>query len=325
MIALSTGDPAGIGPEICARFAEQPASAQALFIGDCHWLNTNAQRLGLSVEFVSDTPDGTKLSNHQRCCRHIPLSTQATPGRVDPTNARYVLDTIRLAADLCLASDCEAMVTAPIHKGVINDAGISFQGHTEFLAAHTQTERVVMMLACEKFRVALATTHLPLRHVSDAINPAMLQQTLDILHKDLISKFGISEPEILVCGLNPHAGESGHLGTEDDAIIAPVIKQLNQQGMNLNGPLPADTAFTPRLLKKADAVLAMYHDQGLPVLKYAGFGDAVNITLGLPLVRTSVDHGTALDIAGKGIAESNSLAIAFKAAQSIVASRSELS
>lgn len=243
----------------------------------------------------------------------VKLAAPVKPGRLDVRNAPYVLETLRFATQACASGQADALVTGPVQKSVINDAGIPFSGHTEFLAEQTGAPLPVMMLVAGGLRVALATTHLPLSAVPKAITPENLTQVLEILHHDLKTKFGIQKPRILVAGLNPHAGESGHLGHEDDAIIAPVLKRLRRR-MTLTGPLPADTLFTPKYLKDADAVLAMYHDQGLPVLKYAGFGEAVNITLGLPILRTSVDHGTALELAGTGQADAGSLRAAVKLA-----------
>ena len=254
----------------------------------------------------------------------VPLAVPCQPGTLDQRNATYVLDTLRLAGEGCLAGHFSAVVTAPVHKGIINDAGVPFSGHTEFFAELTHTEQVVMMLACPGLRVALATTHLPLRAVADAITPSLLERVIGILQADLISKFGITAPRILVCGLNPHAGEDGHLGREELDIIIPTLNRLRAQGMDLVGPLPADTLFTPKHLDQADAVLAMYHDQGLPVLKHKGFGQAVNITLGMPIIRTSVDHGTALDLAGKGTANAGSLLVAMDTAAQMIAARRAL-
>jgi 4-hydroxythreonine-4-phosphate dehydrogenase len=253
---------------------------------------------------------------------HQPLPGSRAPGVLDSSNARYILDTLRRATEGCLQGEFAALVTGPLHKGSINEAGIPFTGHTEFLAELCHTNRVVMMLASDEgggLRVALATTHLPLREVSDAITPERLEWVLRILHRELQQRFAIPEPRILVCGLNPHAGEGGHLGHEEIEVIAPLLERLRSEGMNLLGPLPADTLFTPRYLKVTDAVLAMYHDQGLPVLKHLGFGRAVNITLGLPIIRTSVDHGTALELAGSGRAESGSLEYAIDVAAQMAA------
>jgi 4-hydroxythreonine-4-phosphate dehydrogenase len=249
----------------------------------------------------------------------VPLRVPVRPGALERDNAAYVLDTLRLAVDGCLDGRYAAMVTAPVHKGVINDAGIAFTGHTEFLAERSGGHPV-MLLACPGLRVALATTHLPLRSVADAITPAGLEQVLRTLDHDLRRRFGIARPRILVCGLNPHAGEGGHLGREEIDVIEPVVRNLRAAGLELEGPLPADTVFTEPRLRHADAVLAMYHDQGLPVLKFKGFGAAVNITLGLPIIRTSVDHGTALDLAGTGTADCGSMFAAIETATQMVSS-----
>ena len=252
---------------------------------------------------------------------HQPLASAAVPGQLDVANAPYVLRTLEQAIDHCLTGQASALVTGPVHKGIINEAGIAFTGHTEFLAAKAGVEAVVMMLAAGSLRVALATTHLPLRAVPEAITTSALTTTLRILDRSLRSQFGLARPRIAVLGLNPHAGESGHLGREEIEVIAPVIEQLRAEGLDLSDPLPADTAFVPEALAACDAVLAMYHDQGLPVLKHAGFGEAVNITLGLPFVRTSVDHGTALDVAGRGVARAGSLLAAVDQARRLVASQ----
>lgn len=293
-IAITAGEPAGIGPDIILMLLqEQQWPAELVVIADPDMLHERAQLLGVEL----------------RGCSILPVTCKAPveAGILNPDNATYVLETLQLAATGCLKGDFAAMVTAPLHKGVINDAGIPFTGHTEYLAELTGAPLPVMMLAADDLRVALATTHVPLHAVSSMITQELLEQVLTILHRDMQQKFGLTTPHILVCGLNPHAGESGHLGTEELDTIIPVIKRLQQQGMNLTGPLPADTLFTPRNLQGADAVLAMYHDQGLPVLKHAGFGKAINITLGLPIIRTSVDHGTALHLAGTGTAETGSL------------------
>ncbi|MEE6801528.1 4-hydroxythreonine-4-phosphate dehydrogenase PdxA, partial [Escherichia coli O8:H10] len=244
----------------------------------------------------------------------VALHAQVVPGQLSVANGSYVVDTLARACDGCLSGEFAALVTGPVHKGVINDAGVPFTGHTEFFEARSGTAKVVMMLATEALRVALATTHLPLREVADAITPALLRDVITILYHDLQNKFGIAHPHVLVCGLNPHAGEGGHMGSEEIDIIIPLLEALRAEGMNLSGPLPADTLFQPKYLDRADAVLAMYHDQGLPVLKYQGFGRGVNITLGLPFIRTSVDHGTALELAGQGKADVGSFITALNLA-----------
>ena len=317
-LLYTPGEPAGIGPDLILQLAHQSAPLP-LVVADPDLLAARALKLGLAVELHA-CASLEEFSTDDRRLQVLPvkLAAPATPGRLDATNAGYVLETLRTATALCMeAPDRRALVTGPVHKGVINEAGIPFTGHTEFLAQLTHGTPV-MMLACPNLRVALATTHLPLRAVADAITQERLEQVLTILHGDLRRRFGIADPHILVCGLNPHAGEGGHLGTEELEIIAPTLERLRQRGMSLIGPLPADTLFTPRHLKKADAVLAMYHDQGLPVLKHLGFGNAVNITLGLPMVRTSVDHGTALELAGSGEAETGSLRAALDVARKML-------
>ena len=308
-IALTPGEPAGIGPDLCIALAQSPQAAELVVIGDPELLAARAAALALPLELQAFDTDSAPRPNGAGRLRvaPVPLTATAHAGRLDPANAPYVLQTLDRAIAGCRDGEFQAMVTGPVHKGVINDAGIPFTGHTEYLAQHTHAEQVVMMLIAPGLRVALATTHLPLREVSDALTQHGLRQVIQVLHQDLQRRFGIASPRILVCGLNPHAGEDGHLGREEIDVITPVLDALRDQGIQLRGPLPADTLFTPRYLEQADAVLAMYHDQGLPVLKHVGFGAAVNVTLGLPLVRTSVDHGTALELAGTGAAETGSL------------------
>lgn len=306
-LAVTSGEPAGIGPDICLALAGADLPADIVVLGDRGLIEARARQLGVAAE---------RLSIH-----HVPLRAPCQPGRLDPANARYVIDILDQALAGCQRGDYAAMVTAPVHKGIINDAGIPFTGHTEYLADKTGTPRVVMMLAGAGLRVALATTHLSLREVPDAITREDLTTTLRIVDADLRGKFGIARPRILVAGLNPHAGEGGHLGREEIEVIAPVLDALRAEGMDLIGPLPADTLFTRNVLSGADAQLAMYHDQGLAVLKYAAFEDGVNITLGLPVLRTSVDHGTALDLAGSGRADPGSLFAAVRMAAEIVARR----
>ena len=307
VIALTAGEPAGIGPDLCVMLAQQARSWPLVVIADQTLLMQRAEQLGLPLSLLHF---GTAPVTHETgnlTVLHEPLHTHVTPGLLNPANSRYVLQTLKLALQGCQDGDFGAMVTGPINKAVINDAGIPFTGHTEFLAEHTDTPRVVMMLAGGGLRVALATTHLPLRDVAAALTRESLSHTLRILHHDLVTRFGIADPHILVTGLNPHAGESGHLGREEIDVIEPVLMRLRENGMRLTGPLPADTLFNPARLAEADCVLAMYHDQGLPVLKYASFGAGVNVTLGLPIIRTSVDHGTALELAGTGRAHAGSL------------------
>ncbi|MEM7256391.1 MAG: 4-hydroxythreonine-4-phosphate dehydrogenase PdxA [Pseudomonadota bacterium] len=310
LIAITSGEPAGIGPDLCVQLAPHK-DARIVVIGDPALLKNRAAELG--VEWQADEFNPADTGNNNLTVMPLTMGSACVTGTLNPDNARYVLDTIRTAALGCQSGQFDAMVTAPVHKGVINDAGIAFSGHTEFIAELFDA-CPLMVLAADKLRVALATTHLPLANVASALNQATIETSLQILHNDLQAKVGIESPRILVCGLNPHAGESGHLGTEEITIIEPAIKAVQQRGIDAVGPLPADTLFTPRHLNNADAVLAMYHDQGLPVLKYAGFGEAVNITFGLPIIRTSVDHGTALDLAGTGKAEGGSLAAAIDTA-----------
>ena len=310
-IAVTSGEPAGIGPELLAALGQLNLPAQLVLLGDRDLLQARAACAGSTGGWPAYTPDATAPVS----VLHVPVATPVLAGKLDTRNAQHVLDMLDRAVDGCMSGEFAAMVTAPLHKGVINEgqtsqSGKFFYGHTEYLAERTHTPRVVMMLTCEQMRVALATTHLPLKDVPAAITPQSLTETLRILHADLKHKFGIAEPRILVAGLNPHAGESGHLGHEEIDVISPTLEQLRAEGMMLIGPLPADTLFNPSQLQRGDAVLAMYHDQGLPVLKFASFGSGINVTLGLPLIRTSVDHGTALDLAGTGKADVGSLVAA---------------
>lgn len=367
IIALTAGEPAGIGPDLCVLLAQQHVQMRVVVLADKALLASRAKALKLPLAIMDYAPLADQAAPPGVLeVMHVPLAAPVQPGKLDPANSAYVLETLRQAAEGCLNGTFDAMVTAPVHKGVINDAGIPFTGHTEFLAEKTGTSRVVMMLvggtpaSSEQgpaqrdvsvrehgsappdadvaaasgvasplrvapalpcggaMRVALATTHLPLRAVADAITRESLAEVIHILHHDLVSRFGIPHPRILVAGLNPHAGEGGHLGQEEIEVITPVLEALRAQGMDLRGPLPADTLFTPRLLAECDCVLAMYHDQGLPVLKHASFGGGVNVTLGLPVIRTSVDHGTALDLAGSGKAGLGSLLAALDMASAMV-------
>ena len=323
-VAITTGEPAGIGPELCASLPPD-GPLRLILLGDRSFLASRARQAGIPAKFCDFHPVGYPPAGHLEVM-HEPLLVPAIAGELDPDNADYVLALLDRALLGCDRGQFDAMVTAPIHKGVIRDAGYEdFTGHTEYLAERTGTPQVVMMLVGGNMRVALATTHLPLRDVADALNAAELMQTLRILHADLRSKVGIENPRIIVAGLNPHAGEGGHLGEEEIDIIIPVLDYLRNEGMSLIGPLPADTLFNPALLGKADAVLAMYHDQGLPVLKYASFGHGVNITLGLPIIRTSVDHGTAIDLAGTGRADSGSLHAALLLSQEVIQRRASRS
>jgi len=307
-LALTAGEPAGIGPELCLQLAAEQRSAGLVVIASKALLEARGRELGLDGT-LEDWVPGAAVATMPGILSVLHVDGLATTeaGRLNTANSAYVLETLRVATRGCLDGTFDGMVTAPVHKGVINDAGIEFSGHTEFLQAMCGVERVVMMLATDELRVALVTTHLPLSKVPAAITPERLTQVTRILNQDLKRFFGVPQPRILVAGLNPHAGEGGHLGREELDVIEPTLESLRKEGMNLTGPLPADTLFTPHWLDNADAALAMYHDQGLPVLKFQGFGRAVNITLGLPIVRTSVDHGTALDLAGTGRADMGSL------------------
>jgi 4-hydroxythreonine-4-phosphate dehydrogenase len=310
VIAVTSGEPAGIGPELCLRLAEKSFGAHPVVLGDRTLLAGRAAGLGLAVR-IRDYQAGQAPISGVLDVLNIPLATPSSAGRLDPANGPYVLALLDRALAGCRSGEFAAMATAPVHKGVINQAGVPFTGHTEYLAEKTDTPLVVMMLAGDTargpLRVALATTHLPLKDVPAAVTPAVLEETLRILHADLARKYGIARPTILVAGLNPHAGEDGYLGREEIEVIAPVLERLRGEGMKLIGPLPADTMFTPPVLSQGDAVLAMYHDQGLTALKYATFGQGINVTLGLPIIRTSVDHGTALELAGTGQADPGSL------------------
>ena len=318
-LLITAGEPAGIGPELCVRLAlEQP---QHVLVADSGLLQDTLESLNSDARLEPWLP-GSDFEAAKGVIYHRPvaISQVSKPGQLNPANARYVLDCLDVAADCIRAGQAAGMVTAPVHKGVINDAGITFSGHTEYLAALAGVPKVVMLLVADSLRVALATTHLPLSKVPQSIRPERLIETLRILAGDLERRFQLDRPSIAVLGLNPHAGEGGHLGREEIEVIAPVIEKLKREGLNLHGPLPADTTFVPKHVQHYDAVLAMYHDQGLPVLKYAGFGHAVNVTLGLPFVRTSVDHGTALDIAGRGQADPGSLFAAVELAGRMVGS-----
>jgi 4-hydroxythreonine-4-phosphate dehydrogenase len=309
-IAVTSGEPAGIGPEICRALTRRRWPARLVVIGDRILIGARLPA------FVSGAAARARIE-----VLHSPLARAARPGRLDIRNAAYVLGLIDAAVEGCTTGVFDAMVTAPVHKALMNDAGIDFSGHTEYLAERTGAAQPVMLLAGGGLRVALATTHLPLTQVSGALTQRRLAAVLQVLNGDLRRRFGLRSPRILVCGLNPHAGESGHLGREEVEVIAPVLRRLRRAGMNLVGPVPADTAFVPAGLRGIDAVLAMYHDQGLPVIKRASFGHAVNVTLGLPIVRTSVDHGTALDIAGRGRADPGSLIEAVSLAIELAARR----
>ncbi|MDE0840550.1 MAG: 4-hydroxythreonine-4-phosphate dehydrogenase PdxA [Porticoccaceae bacterium] len=318
-LALTPGEPAGIGPDLLIQSVQSGSKYELTAYADADMLRRRAALLGLPLRLREPCIPSQPLLPGELAVVPVSLARAEIPGELDPANAQYVLDCLDAALDACNTGQSAAMVTGPVQKSVINAAGIAFTGHTEYLAAKTATKRVVMMLASADLRVALATTHLPLRDVAATITKELLTEVIDVIYRELTQRFGITEPRLLVCGLNPHAGEAGHLGREEIDIIAPVIEQMRQRGHDLLGPLPADTLFTPKYLRDADAVLAMYHDQGLPVLKYQGFGRAANITLGLPIVRTSVDHGTALDLAASGRADGGSLEVALNVAAHMAA------
>ena len=318
-LLITPGEPAGIGPDITLNIAQKSFNAEIIVIADPELLAQRAKLLGLDITLnVIDSLD-SNLCKHQAGTLQVlpvPLAVPSEPGKLDIRNSPYVLECLIKATQLCLNNQANALITGPVHKGIINDADIPFTGHTEFLAELSHS-KPVMMLATESLRVALATTHLPLKKVSDAITEDSLIYIISTLNDFLLNRCDIKQPRILVCGLNPHAGEDGHLGMEEIEVINPAIKHCIKNGMNITGPTPADTAFTTASLEQADAVLAMYHDQGLPVLKHTGFGRAVNVTLGLPFIRTSVDHGTALGLAGSGKANINSMLAAINMATTL--------
>lgn len=317
-LAITTGEPAGIGPDICLQIAQQPLECRLVLFADYDLLKTRAEALQLPVQLVDiDTIPPERHQPGHLYVYHIPLAQKTAAGILNPANAAYVITMLQQAVTGCCEKRYDAIVTAPVHKGIINDAGIAFTGHTEYLAALTHSQ-VVMMLVGGGMRVALATTHLPLKAVAAAITAESLENKLRITYRDLMTRFALSHPRIAVTGLNPHAGESGHLGREEIDIIIPVLEKLRNEGMQLSGPLPADTLFNPPQLAQYDCIFTMFHDQGLPVLKHASFGAGVNITLGLPIIRTSVDHGTALDLAGTGKADAGSLLTAIQTAIELV-------
>ena len=322
-LVLTAGEPAGIGPDLAIELAEQYQDYELIVIADPALLWQRAEQLGQVIDFELVDLDLPPTTTAAGVLRYLPvqLAEPVEPGVLDKRNADYVLQTLLTAHQGCQSGQFDAMVTCPVHKGVINDAEIPFTGHTEFLAEQSGVDKVVMMLACDSLRVALATTHLPLREVSDAITSTSLHQVIDIIEQAMQTQFGIAEPNIAVCGLNPHAGEDGHLGSEEIDVIDPVIASFQEKGSAVSGSWPADTIFLKDRLENIDVVLAMYHDQGLPVLKHAGFSSAVNITLGLPYIRTSVDHGTALDLAASGLAKLGSLEAALDMARTMIASR----
>lgn len=318
-LALTPGEPAGIGPDLVIQLNNAGELNDVVVVADPTALEQRAELLGLELRwfdyglYPQHSPSYGEL-------RVLPLSCHepVKAGQLSVENAQYVLRCLDVAVSGCLDGRFAALVTGPVHKGIINDAGIAFTGHTEYLAQLCKSDQVVMMLATEGLKVALATTHLPLHSVSQAISQELLTRVISVLHRDLMAHFGLNRPRVLVCGLNPHAGEGGHLGQEEIEVIEPVLNRLRKQGMELIGPVPADTAFVPTCLAQSDVVLTMYHDQGLPVLKHLGFGQAVNVTLGLPIIRTSVDHGTALDLAGTGRVDSGSLRTALNYARHMV-------
>ncbi len=318
VIAITAGEPAGIGPDLCVLLAQQPQTEYLVVLADRQLLAQRAQSRGLPWRSLPFNPtDQPAFELGAMPVVHVPLAVAVTAGKLERANAAYVLRTLEIAIDGCRDGRFDAMVTAPVHKGIINDAGIAFTGHTEFLAARPRAPHVVMMLTGGGLRVALATTHVAVKDIAQRITSGSLERTLRVLQHDLTARFGIAAPRIAVAGLNPHAGESGHLGREEIEIIAPLIERLRHESMQLTGPLPADTLFNRERLHDFDCVLAMYHDQGLPVLKYASFGSGVNVTLGLPIIRTSVDHGTALDRAGSGKVDAGSLRAAIDLAAAL--------
>ncbi len=321
-LAITPGEPAGIGPDLILSVAQKSWPAQLVIFADGEMLRQRARQLKLPITLIDYDPSQTRiLPAGQLFIVDIKTSVNVQAGQLNTENGQYVVETLRQACAKNMDGEFDAVVTGPVHKGIINEAGISFSGHTEFFAHESNTNDVVMMLATEGLRVVLATTHIPLAYVAKAITAERLHKVLHIVNTDLMLKFGIKNPHIFVCGLNPHAGEDGHIGKEEILVISPALEALRAEGLNITGPLPADTIFNPKYLAQADAVLAMYHDQGLPVLKYKGFGASINITLGLPFIRTSVDHGTAIDLAGTGQADSGSFELAIEKAISIAAKK----
>ncbi|CAM2809112.1 4-hydroxythreonine-4-phosphate dehydrogenase PdxA [Vibrio rarus] len=319
-IIITAGEPAGIGPDLTLSLAYRDYPQQLVVCADKHMLQQRASHLGIDVELIDYCATDKPVPHRQGTLvvEHIPLAKEAVIGQLNEANGHYVLKTLERAAQGCMSGEFAAIVTGPVHKGVINRAGVAFSGHTEFFAEQSDTPMVVMMLATEGLKVALVTTHIPLAYVSKAVTAERIEQIMQILHKDMVTKFALNNPRIYVCGLNPHAGEDGCLGQEEIQTISPALDKLREQGMDIIGPLPADTIFNHKYLQDADVVLGMYHDQVLPVLKYKGFGSSVNITLGLPFIRTSVDHGTALDLAGTGKADTGSFQTALSHAIELV-------
>lgn len=315
-IAITPGEPAGIGPDLVIQIAQQSWPVELVVLASKELLLERAQQLGLPLTLIEYDKNKTPQPQKAQTLTILPieLAVKCVAGQLNSDNGAYVVDTLRIASEMNMSGDFDAIVTGPVHKGLINKSGIAFSGHTEYFAHQANCSDVVMLLATEGLRVALVTTHIPLAYVSKAITRERLQKVTRILHNDLVNKFGIKEPKIYACGLNPHAGEDGHLGREEIEVINPALEELRQEGINVLGTLPADTIFQEKYLAEADVILAMYHDQGLPVLKYKGFGSSVNITLGLPFIRTSVDHGTAIELAGTGKADSGSFIAAINSA-----------
>ena len=315
-IAITPGEPAGIGPDLVIKIAQQDWPTQMIIVGSIELLQTRAKLLNLPLIIKEYDASETPVAHQAGTLTVLPVSLddECIPGELNANNGRYVVETLRIACEKNISGEFDAVVTGPVHKGLINKSGIPFSGHTEYFANQANCSDVVMMLATEGLRVALVTTHIPLAYVAKAITHERLQKVTRILHQDLITKFGIPNPTIYVCGINPHAGEDGHLGREEIDVMIPALEELRQEGMSLIGPLPADTIFQEKYLVNADAILSMFHDQGLPVLKFKGFGSSVNITLGLPFIRTSVDHGTALDLAGSNQVDIGSLNEAIRTA-----------
>lgn len=322
-IAVTAGEPAGVGPDLIISLAQRDWPVELVVIASPSLLKERASQLGLPLTLIDYDASKTPISQKAGSLTVLPLelATECTPGELNPLNGQYVVDSLRIASEKNMCGEFDAVVTGPVHKGLINQAGIAFSGHTEYFANQANCTDVVMMLATKGLRVALVTTHIPLAYVSKAITPERLQKVTRILFNDLKDKFGIKSPKIYVCGINPHAGEDGHLGREEIEVVTPALDALREEGIDTVGPLPADTIFQEKYLEDADAILAMYHDQGLPVLKYKGFGSSVNITLGLPFIRTSVDHGTALDLAGTNKADTGSFEEAINAAISLASNQ----
>ncbi|MAG77698.1 MAG: 4-hydroxythreonine-4-phosphate dehydrogenase PdxA [Colwelliaceae bacterium] len=315
-IAVTPGEPAGIGPDLVLAIAQQDWPVEIVIVACADLMKARAKQLGIDITLIEYDENQPAKPQKAGTLTILPIATEqeVVPGQLNPSNGAYVVETLRIASERNMSGEFDAVVTGPVHKGLINQAGIAFSGHTEYFAHQANCSDVVMMLATPGLRVALVTTHIPLAYVSKAVTHERLQKVTRILHSDLKNKFGISAPTIYACGINPHAGEDGHLGREEIEVMNPAFTELRNEGINIIGPLPADTIFQEKYLEDADAILTMYHDQGLPVLKYKGFGSSVNITLGLPFIRTSVDHGTALELAGSNQADAGSFMEAMKTA-----------